>query len=64
MGPRGGELQLFKKRGKGKGGWGVKFPLFSVKGHDVLSSFHVASISVDLRGEVVTDNNANKTHSS
>ena len=62
MGPRGGELQLFKKRERGKKK--KKSPLFSVKGHSVLSGFHVASISVDLRGEVVTDNNANKMHGS
>lgn len=41
-----------------------KFPLFSVKGHVVLNCFHVASVSVDLRSEVATDNNANKTHGS
>lgn len=38
--------------------------LFSVKGHVDLNCFHVASVSVDLRSEVATDNNANKTHSS
>lgn len=33
----------------------------SVKGH-LLNRFHVGSISVDLRSEVVTDTNVNKTH--
>lgn len=41
-----------------------KISLFSVKGHVVLNCFHVASVSVDLRSEVATDNNANKTHGS
>lgn len=39
-----------------------KFPLFSAKGHVVLNCFHVASVSVDPRSEVATDNNANETH--
>ena len=41
-----------------------KISLFSVKGHVVLNRFHVASVSVDQRSEVATDNNANKTHGS
>lgn len=47
-----------------RGGEKKKISLFSVKGHVVLNCFHVASVSVDLRGEVATDNNANKTHGS
>ena len=46
---------------KGEGG---EISLFSVKGHVVLKCFHVASVRVDLRSEVATDNNANKTHGS
>lgn len=41
-----------------------EFLLFSVKGHVVLNCFHVASVSMDLRSEVATDNNANTTHGS
>lgn len=41
-----------------------KIPLFSVKGHVALNCFHVLSVTVDLRTEVATDNNANKTHGS
>ncbi len=57
MGPRGGE-SCDSLRGE------KKFSLFSVKRHVVLNCFHVASVIVDLRGEVATDNNANKTHGS
>lgn len=38
--------------------------LFSAKGHVGLNCFHVASVSVDLRSEVATDNKANKRHGS
>lgn len=52
--PRGGSLRLLMRP---KMNWLCT----SVKGH-LLNRFHVGSSSTDLRSEVITDTNVNKTH--